>query len=217
MCCPGVARGGARRRRRRGGGLRQERRVEQGVKERAEQGQQVRGVITTVQVKSCGGRARGVRWTVLPPCASGRTTARSWTRATACRTRLPSMRATHGLTRSFASTWLSGRGGAAAAAAAGACARESAVQAVPGPCDRFTLPNATGSVTYAGVGVSHAVPIREGCARHHAVPRLDLAGRDPTEYLAIIRMKRGYSCGSIRRHLRHSPRGGTRGQSADRT
>ncbi|MFX1253974.1 MAG: actin, cytoplasmic 2 [Promethearchaeota archaeon] len=51
----------------------------------------------------------------------------------------------------------------------------------------------TGLVVDAGDGVMHIVPIYEGFAITHAIGRIDIAGRDITEYLRRLLRQRGYT------------------------
>uniref|UniRef100_A0A5K3EXQ5 Actin n=1 Tax=Mesocestoides corti TaxID=53468 RepID=A0A5K3EXQ5_MESCO len=51
----------------------------------------------------------------------------------------------------------------------------------------------TGTVLDIGDGATHLVPIFDGHGLHHLVVRLNLAGRDITDYLRNLLLKRGYS------------------------
>jgi centractin len=64
--------------------------------------------------------------------------------------------------------------------------------AVQATLSLYAAGRTTGMVLDVGDGVSHAVPVYEGFAINSAIRRVDVAGRDVTEYLQTLLRKAGF-------------------------
>jgi centractin len=57
----------------------------------------------------------------------------------------------------------------------------------------YAFGKTTGLVIESGDGVTQCVPVYEGYSIQNAVERIDLGGRDVTEYLRLLLRKSGYN------------------------
>lgn len=79
----------------------------------------------------------------------------------------------------------------------GLCIANSAALAL------YAAGRTTGVVLESGDGVTHAVPVLEGHVLEYATTRLDLGGRDLTEYLLRLLSEQGYSLAGLSEKTAH--------------